>query len=556
LISGPNGILAVYGGIGSHYLNNEGGENGRLGAPTSGEIQVGGGKIVQRFQKGDILYGSGATSTLLTAGSAINYVNEFTAVVMPGVGVALRNTPREGDRSGYARNFNDTIRFDAWTTGDTLIDTRLGTPDNKWYHIKGTNYWVPSAYVNGDPGRSVIGNNATLDTQHNFGNGNQADFSIGANNSGNSSSTSSQSNISTQLATNSAVFVIPGQTSSTASFLLQNQSIWGGGNGFGNGFLITDKLNPTWNVGPVAIALSAGYKLEAFGSAGLFNINLPSAFDINWSQSEDKKFVNFNFNSKLSSSVVVETTTGFGLAAKADVSLATSFNLFGIERKTKAEVSAQLDLLSLTNLVTSPVALDLGLSAKKEGTNRKITLEDTATQSINIINALSWLPQTKILAETLKLAGVVAKISALIKQESTFNINGFEIDYDGQINGNEITVGLNESKTLSIPIPIELQKGQFFNFTPTIRPITTFQSIFKLSGKIEAGIDTGNFSKSLVSTLSLPDITAKLLEGAIPKASFLESIEVPIVSIPSSKEFDPFKWNSAISLNTIRILTS
>jgi surface antigen/pimeloyl-ACP methyl ester carboxylesterase len=156
LISGPNGIFAVYGGIGGHYLNNESGENGRLGAPTSGEIQVGGGKIVQRFQKGDILYGSGATSTLLTAGSAINYVNEFTAVVMPGVGVALRNTPREGDRSGYARNFNDTIRFDAWTTGDTLIDTRLGTPDNKWYHIKGTNYWVPSAYVNGDPGRSVV----------------------------------------------------------------------------------------------------------------------------------------------------------------------------------------------------------------------------------------------------------------------------------------------------------------------------------------------------------------------------------------------------------------
>ncbi len=157
LISGSNGIFAVYGGIGSHYLNNEGGENGRLGAPTSGEQGIGGEKIVQHFQNGDILHGSGATSTLLTfGGAAINYVNEFTAVVMSGVGVALRNTPREGDRSGIMRNFNDTISFDAWTTGDSLIDTRLGTPDNKWYHIKGTNYWVPSAYVNGDPGRSVV----------------------------------------------------------------------------------------------------------------------------------------------------------------------------------------------------------------------------------------------------------------------------------------------------------------------------------------------------------------------------------------------------------------
>jgi uncharacterized protein with LGFP repeats len=158
LISGPNGIFAVYGGIGGHYLNNEGGEKGRLGAPMSGEQGIGNGKTVQHFQNGDILYGNGvATSTLLTAGGAINYT-EFTGVVMTNV-VGLRNTPQSGDQTGATRSYNETVSFDAYTTGDTLTDVRLGTADNRWFHIKGTNYWVPSAYINGDPGRSVSGNN-------------------------------------------------------------------------------------------------------------------------------------------------------------------------------------------------------------------------------------------------------------------------------------------------------------------------------------------------------------------------------------------------------------
>jgi uncharacterized protein with LGFP repeats len=161
-LGSSGGSFTVSGGIGSHYLNNEGGLNGRLGSATSGEQEIGGGKIVQHFQNGDILYGSGATSTLLTVGGvSVNYVAEFTGVVMTGVGVFLRNTPRENDRASVTRNFNETLTFDAWTTGDTLTDVRLGTPDNGWFHIKGTSYWVPSAYINGDPGRSVLGYSTT-----------------------------------------------------------------------------------------------------------------------------------------------------------------------------------------------------------------------------------------------------------------------------------------------------------------------------------------------------------------------------------------------------------
>jgi uncharacterized protein with LGFP repeats len=160
IISSNRGTYTLYGGIGSYYLQNEGGANGRLGVPISGEQGIGNGKTVQHFQNGDILYGNGvATSTLLTAGTAIRYLGaseEFTGTVMPSIGVAFRYTPHENDRSAIARAYNTALSIDAWTYGDTLIDTKLGTPDNKWYHVKGENYWVPSAYIDGGVGRSVL----------------------------------------------------------------------------------------------------------------------------------------------------------------------------------------------------------------------------------------------------------------------------------------------------------------------------------------------------------------------------------------------------------------
>lgn len=63
ILKSGRGIFPVYGGIGSHYLNNESGQNGRLGFPTSGEIGIGNGVIVQNFENGRIVYGNGPTRT-------------------------------------------------------------------------------------------------------------------------------------------------------------------------------------------------------------------------------------------------------------------------------------------------------------------------------------------------------------------------------------------------------------------------------------------------------------------------------------------------------------
>ncbi|WP_204150057.1 S8 family serine peptidase [Leptolyngbya sp. CCY15150] len=63
IITSSRGTFPLFGGIGEHYLNVEGGHQGRLGLPTSGEIGVGNGVIVQNFEKGRIVYGNGPTRT-------------------------------------------------------------------------------------------------------------------------------------------------------------------------------------------------------------------------------------------------------------------------------------------------------------------------------------------------------------------------------------------------------------------------------------------------------------------------------------------------------------
>ncbi|MEG3934307.1 S8 family serine peptidase [Microcoleus sp. T3_B1] len=81
---------------------------------------------------------------------AINLAN-FKGWAMPNIGVALRNSPHTNDKNGEAIPYGTSLNFDAWTYGDTVVDYKLGTPNNSWFRIAKTNYWVPSAYISGTP---------------------------------------------------------------------------------------------------------------------------------------------------------------------------------------------------------------------------------------------------------------------------------------------------------------------------------------------------------------------------------------------------------------------
>jgi murein DD-endopeptidase MepM/ murein hydrolase activator NlpD len=64
-------------------------------------------------------------------------------------------------RSGPGTNFSivgnlgksvgQTRRFDGWDTGTPVWDAQAKAYDNKWFRLAGTNQWVTSAFINGNP---------------------------------------------------------------------------------------------------------------------------------------------------------------------------------------------------------------------------------------------------------------------------------------------------------------------------------------------------------------------------------------------------------------------
>ncbi|MDZ8055268.1 MAG: polymorphic toxin type 44 domain-containing protein [Aulosira sp. ZfuCHP01] len=162
IIQSSKGIFPAFGGIGAHYLNDEGGERGRLGSPTSGEIGVGNGVIHQYFDNGYIIYNdNGSTYTVIDNKASGLVRASFSGWVMPSIGVYLRNSPHLNDKTSQAKPYHETLYFDGWTTGDVVTDYSLGTPDNRWFKVAGTNYWVPSGYINGNPPTISVGGDYT-----------------------------------------------------------------------------------------------------------------------------------------------------------------------------------------------------------------------------------------------------------------------------------------------------------------------------------------------------------------------------------------------------------
>ena len=182
IVSSLYGTFPLYGGIRQKYLNT-GGLNGWLGAPKSAEIGQGNGVIIQYFENGYIIWngrratayrnGSGVPSQPVPNPQPVNNIKlkNFRGWVMPGIGVALRNSTRLNDKSGKAEPYGKWLDFDAWTYGDTVKDYKVGTPDNRWFRVKGTNYWVPSAYIYGYP--EGLPGNATPGSGSSGGNNNQ-----------------------------------------------------------------------------------------------------------------------------------------------------------------------------------------------------------------------------------------------------------------------------------------------------------------------------------------------------------------------------------------------
>ncbi|NJL67228.1 MAG: S8 family serine peptidase [Microcoleus sp. SM1_3_4] len=79
----------------------------------------------------------------------------FSAWVMPTVGAYVRSGPGTKFTIVGARPYQETIQFDGWTYGQRIPDEQLGSPDERWYRIAGTNNWMASAVVFGNAPEST-----------------------------------------------------------------------------------------------------------------------------------------------------------------------------------------------------------------------------------------------------------------------------------------------------------------------------------------------------------------------------------------------------------------
>jgi hypothetical protein len=120
----------------------------------AGQLQVGQSVYLPvNYQSGSGTSVTPPPSSAPSTSGNINWVN-FSGTVGPSNGVNLRNSTRFSDRSPSNEPYNKRLEFDGWTYGETVTDLWLGTPDARWFKVKGTNFWVPSAYIYGNPPNS------------------------------------------------------------------------------------------------------------------------------------------------------------------------------------------------------------------------------------------------------------------------------------------------------------------------------------------------------------------------------------------------------------------
>ncbi|MFZ1029010.1 MAG: peptidoglycan DD-metalloendopeptidase family protein, partial [Limnoraphis robusta] len=130
----------------------------------------GGGVFRQEFERAIMIWngqqvtiyetkGRSASPTSPSSEPQVNNPSGFNPVVFTrsvGVdtnyGIRLR-TDTNLNAPGESVTYDSQIEFDGWKYGEPVQDQTVanGQMDALWYRIKGTSYWIPSAFINGYP---------------------------------------------------------------------------------------------------------------------------------------------------------------------------------------------------------------------------------------------------------------------------------------------------------------------------------------------------------------------------------------------------------------------
>lgn len=98
------------------------------------------------------------TSPMLVAQASTCYPTVISAsfnTTAASGGVNIRSAPSLNASIIRRSGSNEPLSHDGWTHSEVVTDLWLGTPDARWYKLRGQNAWVASAVVSGNPPNST-----------------------------------------------------------------------------------------------------------------------------------------------------------------------------------------------------------------------------------------------------------------------------------------------------------------------------------------------------------------------------------------------------------------
>jgi hypothetical protein len=290
----------------------------------------------------------------------------------------------------------------------------------------------------------------------------------------------------------------------------------------GIGLSVSGGYDESWdlpfNLGKIESKFNVYF--DSFLSLGMFNISFPTKYELNYDKAVlPGTTVGLEITPTLLPNPYFHTYLGAGFGAGLNISLGYDASLPPLSAKGSASLSLKFSTENLLSILQEVgVGLDLSLigtnrkfdfsDEDKDGITNEIEAKDDAYQFLNqnILNLLtepmkvSPEPATKsagyaidTFLETLKAVNMDARLGLNIQQASTLLVKGFEIDWDGVINGNEEFIAPGETGTLRVQVPSNLNKGDKYTLNLSARPKIEVSTVFNLQPQIEYEWNVGDF---------------------------------------------------------------
>jgi hypothetical protein len=278
---------------------------------------------------------------------------------------------------------------------------------------------------------------------------------------------------------------------------------------------------------------------ELFFSPGTFDTEFPATFTFTYDKLKKVgETALVNIDSKFSDSEG-NFSTALGGGARLTAQGALEW-----ETPSGAKFTAQIggelketDLLQAFGPIGTAISqilnLDFGLTAKTNEINQNtFNAKDNAFNGIDFYRVLSYANNPELFkdsdaddpfAEATKETKL--NLGFNLSQDSSLTIKGFELDWDGQPNGNEVFITPDGSGQLQIPIKTEDALGKPFDIT--VRPQLELET--KFSGNLKSELE-----------LNLLTLFAEQVPGAKTLISFLEKLGV--IGDNLKDKVATFKW--------------